>query len=100
MANETKKILWAAADKLRSKMDAAEYKHTVLGLIFLNDISDSFAERRGELGRRFADPDGEYFTGDESLRESDLEDRDFYTAANVFWVTQEARWVKVREQTK
>lgn len=44
--NEVKKTLWAAADKLRSNMDAAEYKHIVLGLIFLKYVSDAFAERR------------------------------------------------------
>ena len=55
MDNEIKKALWATADKLRSNMDAAEYKHIVLGLIFLKYISDSFAEHRARLEKRFAD---------------------------------------------
>jgi type I restriction enzyme M protein len=55
---ELKKTLWAAADKLRSNMDAAEYKHLVLGLIFLKYISDAFDERRLETPRpRFTDPE-------------------------------------------
>jgi type I restriction enzyme M protein len=58
---EIKKTLWAAADKLRSNMDAAEYKHIVLGLIFLKYVSDAFTERRAELTLRFADPNDEYF---------------------------------------
>ena len=48
MDNEIKKTLWAMADKLRSNMDAAEYKHIVLGLIFLKYVSDSFAEHRAD----------------------------------------------------
>jgi type I restriction enzyme M protein len=51
---EIKKTLWAAADKLRSSLDAAEYKHIVLGLIFLKYISDSFVEHRNDLEKRFA----------------------------------------------
>lgn len=69
--------LWAAADKLRGHMDASEYKHVVLGLIFLKYISDAFEEHRAALER---DP------------ESNPEDRDEYLAVNVFWVPEEARW--------
>lgn len=69
--------LWQAADKLRSNMDAAEYKHVVLGLIFLKYISDSFAEQHQIL---LADP------------LANPEDKDEYTAANVFWVPASARW--------
>ena len=69
--------LWQAADKLRNNMDAAEYKHVVLGLIFLKYISDAFEEKHNELS---ADPD------------ADPEDRDEYLADNVFWVVPEARW--------
>ena len=69
--------LWMAADKLRGTMDAAEYKHVVLGLIFLKYISDSFADKYAALEREpYADP----------------EDRDEYLAANVFWVPNAARW--------
>lgn len=85
MDNEIKKTLWAAADKLRSNMDAAEYKHIVLGLIFLKYVSDSFAEHRALLEKRFADPDDEYFIEEAADRTKDLEERDYYTEANVFW---------------
>jgi type I restriction enzyme M protein len=100
MDNEIKRTLWAAADKLRSNMDAAEYKHIVLGLIFLKYVSDSFAEHRAELERRFADEMDEYFIIDKRLRLQDLEERDYYTAANVFWVPESARWERIREQAK
>jgi type I restriction enzyme M protein len=71
------KMLWLAADKLRSNMDAAEYKHVVLGLIFLKYISDSFKELYEKLS---AD---EY---------SDAEDKDEYLAENIFYVPVKARW--------
>lgn len=73
--------LWLAADKLRSNMDAAEYKHVVLGLIFLKYVSDSFVEKYNELVK-----DG---YGDE-------EDRDEYLADNIFWVPKEARWDSIK----
>jgi type I restriction enzyme M protein len=98
--NGTKRALWAAADKLRSNMDAAEYKHIVLGLIFLKYVSDAFAERRAELARRFADPNDDYFIAEELLRRSDLEERDYYTEANVFWVPEKARWEHLRNNAK
>lgn len=97
---EVKKTLWATADKLRSNMDAAEFKHIVLGLIFLKYVSDAFAERRAELERRFADPADEYYIEEELLRVSDLEERDYYTEANVFWVPESARWDRIRDQAK
>ncbi len=61
VSQELKKTLWATADKLRSNMDAAEYKHIVLGLIFLKYVSDTFSERRLELLRKFTDPNDEYY---------------------------------------
>ena len=76
--------LWAAADKLRGNMDAAEYKHVALGLIFLKYISDRFAERRAQV---LADP---HTPAD--LRAELAEDRDSYTEENVFWVPERARW--------
>ena len=78
--------LWAAADKLRGHMDAAEYKHVVLGLIFLKYISDAFEERRSWLGRQTSDPASDYYLAEEQARYQVLEDRDEYTAENVFWV--------------
>jgi putative restriction endonuclease len=77
--------LWQAADKLRGHMDAAEYKHVVLGLIFLKYISDAFQERFDALTKEpHADP----------------EDRDEYTAEGVFWVPKEARWASLQASAK
>lgn len=80
---ETK--LWQAADKLRSNMDAAEYKHVVLGLIFLKYISDSFERKRQSLLKD---------------KTSDPEDRDEYLADNVFWVPKDARWSFLQDNAK
>jgi type I restriction enzyme M protein len=99
---ELKKTLWAMADKLRSNMDAAEYKHIVLGLIFLKYVSDTFEERREELHRRFTTVNDDYFLPDQSLVNvvNELEDRDYYTEANVFWVPGNARWQFIRDSAK
>jgi type I restriction enzyme M protein len=81
------KELWQAADALRSNMDAAEYKHVVLGLIFLKYISDAFEEQHAKL---------------EAQRNqgADPEDPDEYRAVNVFWVPREARWSHLKAQAK
>lgn len=102
MVNDIKKTLWAAADKLRANMDAAEYKHLVLGLIFLKYISDTFAGRQAELRQRFADPADDYHFPDASKEDltAELEDRDYYTAANIFWVPETARWEALRAAAK
>jgi len=102
MLDDIKKTLWAAADKLRANMDAAEYKHLVLGLIFLKYVSDTFAARRAELTRRFADKNDDYFLhdSDTELLAAELEDRDYYTEANVFWVPEPARWENLRAAAK
>lgn len=71
--------LWAAADKLRGNMDAAEYKHVALGLIFLKYISDRFDERRAQA---LADPEEREL----------IDERDLYVADNVFYVPDRARW--------
>ena len=83
MDQELKKTLWATADKLRNNMDAAEYKHVVLGLIFLKYISDSFEDLYEKL------------KGDEY---SDPEDKDEYLAENVFYVPPSARWNFLQHQ--
>ncbi|WBL35398.1 class I SAM-dependent DNA methyltransferase [Tepidiforma flava] len=79
--------LWKMADALRGSMDAAEYKHVVLGLIFLKYISDAFEEQHARL---------------ESERDegADPEDPDEYRARNVFWVPPEARWDYLKHQAK
>ncbi|KPX05177.1 type I restriction-modification system subunit M [Pseudomonas syringae] len=99
---DLQKTLWATADKMRANMDAAEYKHIVLGLIFLKYISDSFAGRRAELVRRFADGSDDYYLGseDSKLLASELEERDYYKEVNVFWVPEVARWDSLRAAAK
>jgi len=92
--------LWAAADKLRGHMDAAEYKHVVLGLIFLKYISDAFEEHQNKLSDDIANPESELFLDKAEEREAALEDRDEYIAANIFWVPQEARWSHLRANAK
>jgi type I restriction enzyme M protein len=79
--------LWKAADKLRNNMDAAEYKHVVLGLIFLKYISDAFEEKHAEL-------EAERNAG------ADPEDADEYRAENIFWVPKEARWAQLQANAK
>ena len=79
--------LWKAADALRSNMDAAEYKHVVLGLIFLKYISDAFEEKHTELHA-------------DSSSGADPEDADEYRAVNIFWVPPEARWSNLKNKAK
>ena len=100
MLDDIKKTLWATADKLRANMDAAEYKHLVLGLIFVKYVSDTFAARRAELAKRFADPADAYFLDAADLIEGELEDRDYYREVNVFWVPESARWEALRAAAK
>lgn len=85
--------LWRSADALRGQVDAAEYKHVVLGLLFLKYISDSFEARREELA---ADLESEGITGPQA--DSLLESRDEYTAERVFWVPPVARWGNIQRQ--
>ncbi len=92
--------LWAAADKLRGHMDAAEYKHVVLGIIFLKYISDAFETRRQALEHDLADPSSAAFIKEPTVRFEVLEDRDEYSAENVFWVPAEARWDRLQSQAK
>ncbi len=102
MLDDIKKTLWATADKLRANMDAAEYKHLVLGLIFVKYISDTFAAHRAELTRRLANPADEYYfegAGTDDLA-AELEDRDYYKEVNVFWVPEAARWEALRGAAK
>jgi type I restriction enzyme M protein len=102
MLEDIQKTLWATADKLRANVDAAEYKHLVLGLIFLKYISDTFTARRAEIEVRLKDPKDDYFMADATPADlaAELEDRDYFKAANVFWVPEGARWETVRAQAK
>lgn len=87
--NELEKTLWATADKLRSNMDAAEYKHIVLGLIFLKYIADAFNELYEKLEK-----------GEGEFEGADPEDKDEYLAFNVFFVPETARWKYIQDRAK
>ncbi len=100
------KKLWNAADRLRSNLDAAVYKHAVLGLIFLKYVSDAFDLRREEIEAAFRDPRSDYYidrddyktaAAYEKIIHGELEDRDYFTEKNVFWVPPLARWQTIRE---
>ena len=101
--------LWKAADKLRNNLDAANYKHVVLGLIFLKYVSDAFEERQTKLLELFQtesddniyylpredfDSDAEY----QAALTEELEQLDYYREANVFWVPKAARWATLKEK--
>ncbi|WP_456370801.1 N-6 DNA methylase, partial [Thermodesulfatator atlanticus] len=92
--------LWEAANKLRGHLDAAEYKHVVLGLIFLKYLSDAFEEKRKQLEKELADPESPWFIKEPEARYETLEDRDEYRAENVFYVPPRARWSYIRERAK
>src|SRR5271169_3935124 len=81
--------LWQAADKMRSNMDAAEYKHVVLGLIFLKYISDAF----NDLFNKLTEGKGEN-------QEADPDDPDEYLANNIFFVPEKARWQYLQDRAK
>lgn len=83
------KQLWKSADKLRKNIDAAEYKHVVLGLIFLKYISDAFEEQYEKLKKG----KGEYAG-------ADPEDKDEYKAENIFFVPEDARWSFLQSKAK
>lgn len=97
---ELEKKLWNAADKLRATLDAAQYKHAVLGLIFVKYVSDAFSIRQEEIKTELTNPEHEYYLNPASYSEAELADeiaaelevRDFYTEKNVFWLPTESRW--------
>jgi len=84
--------LWDAADALRGNQEPSEYKHVVLGLVFLKYISDRFEERRRSIEESLADPKSDEYIPNPERRARYLEDRDEYTSHNVFWVPELARW--------
>ena len=92
--------LWQAADKLRSNMDAAEYKHVVLGLIFLKYNSDAFEEHHKKLEKDTSDPKSGLYVKDQSSRYYVMEDKDEYLAENIFWVPKESRWEFLQDNAK
>jgi type I restriction enzyme M protein len=105
------KKLWNAADKLRSTLDASQYKHTVLGLVFLKYVSDSFQIRQDELTEQLKNAEHDYYLdpGDYGGADSgeyaaeifaELEQRDYYAEVNVFWVPAAARWKFLQDNNK
>lgn len=109
--NDLEKKLWNAADKLRSTLDAAQYKHAVLGLVFVKYVSDAFKIRQDELIRQFKDENSDYYldpsdfggAGSDAYEQEialELEQRDYYTEANVFWVPVQARWKFLQDNNK
>lgn len=96
--------LWNAAKKLRGSVESSEYKHIVLGLVFLKYISDSFMAKRQELTLSFKNPESEHYMGDlasdENAIAQELEVKDYYEASHVFWVPEESRWEKIQASAK
>lgn len=87
LTNAEKAKLWAAADKLHGHLDAAEYKHVVLGLIFLKYISGAFEEHYAELSAQRSEG-------------VDTEDKDEHSAEGIFWVPPGACWAVLRDNSK
>jgi type I restriction enzyme M protein len=100
LSNEELGKYWDAANTLREDLDAAEYKHIVLGLVFLKFISDAFSERREELTAEFANPNSDNYKKDEKARAIALDERDYYLMENVFWVPEKARWDILQQNSK
>ncbi|MBN2007815.1 type I restriction-modification system subunit M [candidate division KSB1 bacterium] len=101
--------LWDSANKLRSTLDAAQYKHAVLGLVFIKYVSDAFSIRRDELMRQFDDLQHDYYINPDEFESvearqqeiaAELELRDYYTEKNVFWVPALARWDTLQNNAK
>ena len=100
---DLEKKLWTSANKLLPALDAAVYKHVVLGMVFLKYVSDSFETRRQELVREFIDPKSDYYLSDDANDElvlDELENRDYYTEKNVFWVPAAARWKYIQDNIR
>ena len=109
--NDLDKKLWNAADRLRASLDAAVYKHAVLGLIFLKYVSDSFRMRQDEVTAFLKDSESDYYLDPDDYGGADsdeyaealrveLEERDYYLEKNVFWVPALARWKTLQDNCK
>ena len=94
------KRLWDAADALRGNQEPSEYKHVVLGLVFLKYISDRFEERRRAIEASLTDPRSDEYIPNESRRAQFIEDRDEYRSHNIFWVPAQARWQQIQDRAK
>lgn len=99
-AKSLEQRLWDAADALRGNQEPSEYKHVVLGLVFLKYISDRFEERRRAIEASLSDPDSNDYIPNEARRAQFIEDRDEYRSHNVFWVPADARWQYIQDRAK
>ena len=91
--NHFEKELWAAADKLRGNIDSSDYKHIVLGLLFLKYISDAFYIRRKELEELMSDKNEErFYLPDENIRDKEIENKLHYISEGIFYIPAKARW--------
>ena len=100
---DLEKKLWTSANKLLPSLDAAVYKHVVLGMVFLKYVSDSFETRRQELLKEFTNTQSDYYICDDENDDvvlDELETRDFYTEKNVFWVPAAARWQYIQDNIR
>ena len=109
--NELEKKLWTSANKLLPSLDASQYKHVMLGLIFVKYVSDAFDLRREELKAQLQDPEQDYYLdpadfggeGSEDYQaeiDAELEVRDYYLETNTFWVPTQARWLFLQDNNK
>jgi len=94
------KKFWDMANQLRKNLDAAEYKHIVLGLVFLKHVSDAFEARRAELEIDFTNPESDAYKPNPQSLANALETRDYYTQKNVFWVPEVSRWSVIADSSK
>ena len=92
--------LWETADALRGNQEPSEYKHVVLGLVFLKYISDRFEECRRSIEASLGDPNSDDYIPNESRRAQFTEDRDEYSSHNVFWIPTDARWQHIQDRAK
>lgn len=93
-------MLWESANQLRSNMDAAEYKHVVLGLIFLKYVSDVFEQHREKLDEWSRDEQSDFYAPNDAARADLLEDREEYTAEGIFWIPEGHRWSDLKKNAK
>jgi type I restriction enzyme M protein len=100
LTSEELNKFWDMAEMLRNNVDPSEYKHIVLGLVFLKHVSDSFDERRVELQREFDDPKSDSYKPNSQAKLNALESRDYYTEVNVFWVPEKSRWKSIAENAR
>lgn len=99
-AKSLEQRLWDAADALRGNQEPSEYKHVVLGLVFLKYISDRFEERRRAITASLSDPESDDYIPNSARRTQFIEDRDEYRGHNVFWVPADARWQYIQDRAK